>query len=263
MRKNYIQNALFQKIETNQNINVNSLLLKNKKEFSPLKKKKKLIKILILGLIILFVILNILLKKSYHIKKINSQIHEINNPMLPESEKEYLVKDYTKTEYNKNNIRYKFHELYEKREVFKINYNYYPYEKINVSLSFDENAYNIYSSTGILNITKLDYYYNQNDIDTSRLNHIHLSMSFDSNYVLLSSISIASILDKSSDSTYIHFHIILNNCSYNDIKTIVNTKKMNEKVDFVFYNGKQAEYDFGYRKEHRGVGEYSRLLLPL
>ena len=90
-------------------------------------------------------------------------------------------------------------------------------------------------------------------------------MSFDKNYVLISLISIASILNTSSIDTYIHFHIILNNCSYDDIKIIISLKeKINKNVDFVFYNGKQVENDFGNRnkKKHRGVGEYSRLLIP-
>ena len=89
-------------------------------------------------------------------------------------------------------------------------------------------------------------------------------MSFDKNYILLSLISISSILNTSSIDTYIHFHIILNNCSYYDIKPIINLKKIKKNVDFVFYNGRQAEYDFGNRNknEFRGVGDYTRLLIP-
>ena len=59
----------------------------------------------------------------------------------------------------------------------------------------------------MLNITQLDYYYNGYDLNNSNLNHIHLSMSFDKNYILLSTISIATILNTSSIDTYIHFHI--------------------------------------------------------
>ena len=119
----------------------------------------------------------------------------------------------------------------------------------------------------MLNITKLDYYYyNIRNLNNSSLNHIHLSMSFDKNYILLSSISIASILNTSSIYTYIHFHLILNNCSYFDIKTfpLINLKKINKNVEFIFYNGKQAEYDFGLlsKNESRGIGEFSRLLIP-
>jgi lipopolysaccharide biosynthesis glycosyltransferase len=40
-------------------------------------------------------------------------------------------------------------------------------------------------------------------------------------------------------------------------------KKINSRVSFVFYNGKQAEYDFiRGLKERRGIGDYSRLLIP-
>ena len=89
-------------------------------------------------------------------------------------------------------------------------------------------------------------------------------MSFDNNYALLSYVSIASILNTSNIDTYIHFHFILNNCTYEDIKPIIDLKKINNKIDLVFYNGIQAEYDFGKRPkiERRGIGEYTRLLIP-
>jgi len=116
----------------------------------------------------------------------------------------------------------------------------------------------------MLNITKLNYYYNNEEIENSNLNHIHLSMGFDSKYILLSSISIASILNTSSNNTYIHFHIALNGCKYEDIKPLIDLRKLNKKSEFVFYNAKQAENDFGQRgkSEKRGVGDYTRVLIP-
>ena len=79
----------------------------------------------------------------------------------------------------------------------------------------------------MLNLTLLDFYYNNIDIDKTQFNHIHISMGFDANYVLLSSISIASLLNNSSPETFIHLHLILCNCSYEDIKPIINLKKIN------------------------------------
>jgi lipopolysaccharide biosynthesis glycosyltransferase len=115
----------------------------------------------------------------------------------------------------------------------------------------------------MLNITKLEYYYYSKNTQTENLNHIHIGMAFDSNYILLSSISIVSILNTSSKNTYINFHIVLNNCSYDDIKPIISLEKINTRVSFIFYNGKQAEYDFiRGLNERRGIGEYSRLLIP-
>ena len=224
-----------------------------------------------ISIVIMFILFKNLIinnqRNSKNFKLVNKlyNVLEINNPILPISKKEYIVKNYDKTYYDQNNIRYNIQELYNNRTIFKINYSNFPYKNIDFSLSYDENANNIYSSTGMLNITKLDYYYYNDYIDILNLNHIHLSMSFDKNYVLISLISIASILNTSSIDTYIHFHIILNNCSYDDIKIIISLKeKINKNVDFIFYNGKQAENDFGNRnkKEHRGVGEYSRLLIP-
>ena len=75
----------------------------------------------------------------------------------------------------------------------------------------------------------------------------------------------ASILNTSSPDTYIHFHLILiNNIQYKDLKSIIDLNKINKNAEFVFYNGKQAEYHFGERgkKEVRGIGDYDRVLIP-
>ena len=188
-----------------------------------------------------------------------------DKPILPFNKEEIIVKPYTKIYYNSSNLRYHFHDLFDNRKIFKINYNYLPYTKINTKMSFDDNAKNIYKSTGILNLTKLYIYYNNKDIDTSKFNHIHLGMGFDRNYIFLSAITMASILNTSSPDTYIHFHLVLiNNIKYTDLKTIIDLKKINRNVEYIFYNGKQAEFDFGERgkKEWRGVGEYTRILIP-
>ena len=45
---------------------------------------------------------------------------------------------------------------------------------------------------------------------------------------------------------------------------IIKLKKINKNIEFIFYNAKQAEYDFGERgsKEWRGVGNYAKILCP-
>ena len=162
---------------------------------------------------------------------------------------------------NLRHFRYNFQKIYDKRKVFKINYSYFPYRKIKKSISYDKNAEFIYISTGMLNITKLDYYYNNKDMNTLKLNHIHLSMAFDYKYIELSLISIASILNTSNPETFIHFHILGLNFTFEDMKKII---QWNKNVDFVFYNAKQAEYDFGKKgqKEWRGIGNYAKILSP-
>ena len=72
-------------------------------------------------------------------------------------------------------------------------------------------------------------------------------MGFDANYIELSSISIASILNTSDVHTYIHFHIIAINFKFEDMKKIIQLKRINKNVEFVFYNSIQALYDFGER----------------
>ena len=189
---------------------------------------------------------------------------KINKPFLPKNPIDKVVHNYSKTYYNDSNIRYHLDELYSNRTLYEIDYSYLPYTKIDKSLSYDQNADYIYNLTGILNMTLLDFYYNGIDIDKTQFNHIHLSMGFDANYVLLSSVSIASILNNSNPNTFIHLHIILNNCSYKDVKPIIDLKKINNNIEFIFYNGKQAEYDFQSRSkgEWRGVGDYARVLIP-
>ena len=187
-----------------------------------------------------------------------------NKPFLPIESEDIPIKNYSKTKYNKTNIRYHFDEIYSNRTLFKINYSYLPYTNVIKSISYDKNANILFSLTGMLNLTLLDFYYHNIDIDKTKFNHIHISMGFDENYVLLSSIAIASLLNNSDSETFIHLHLILTNCSYENIKPIINLKKINKNVEFILYNGKQAEYDFGRRAdgERRGVGDYTRILVP-
>ena len=198
------------------------------------------------------------------IKNKNKIADSLFEPILPESTEDYIVKKYHKSQINLNHSRYYFQNLYKERKLFKINYSYLPYTKIDKSISYDETADKIYNLTGMLNITKLDYYYNKTDINTLNFNHIHLSMGFDRNYIELSSISIASILNTSSPDTYVHFHILAIEFTFEDMKKIISLNKINKNVEFVFYNSKQAEYDFGIRatKEWRGIGDYTRVLAP-
>ena len=133
-----------------------------------------------ISIVIIFILFKNLIinnqRNSKNFKLVNklNNVLEINNPILPISKKEYIVKNYDKTNYDQNNIRYNIKELYNNRTIFKINYSNFPYKNIDFSLSYDENANNIYSSTGMLNITQLDYYYYNDYIDILNLNHIHL-----------------------------------------------------------------------------------------
>ena len=153
---------------------------------------------------------------------INNNKVLINKPFLPIESEDIPIKNYSKTKYNKTNIRYHFDEIYSNRTLFKINYSYLPYTNVIKSISYDKNANILFSLTGMLNLTLLDFYYHNIDIDKTKFNHIHISMGFDENYVLLSSIAIASLLNNSDSETFIHLHLILTNCSYENIKPIIN-----------------------------------------
>ena len=134
-------------------------------------------------------------------------------------------------------------------------------EKFN---SYDEKGMYFYSTNGFLSFNKLDEIYYGTKIDYSKFNHIHISMSFNNDYHLLSSVTIASILENASNSSFIHIHIIsVDNFIYPTMKKLNSLKyKINNNSEFIFYNGKEAEDVFGIhtKKELRGIGEYARLL---
>ena len=197
--------------------------------------------------------------------KQNIKSTEINKPIFPSNKDEYIVKKYNFSSYNLTHPRYHFQDEYNKRKTFKINYSYYPYLQISQKLSYKENAMKIYNSTGMLNITKLEFFYfkNESNINILSLNHIHISMAFDKEYSDLSLVSIVSILNTSSSDTYIHFHILGLNFGFDEINNIIKLRKINNKIEFIFYNCKQVEYDFDISlKERRGPANFARLLSP-
>ena len=116
----------------------------------------------------------------------------------------------------------------------------------------------------MLNITKLDYHYKNKKVKSKCLNHIHISMGFDNYYLDLSTISIMSIINTSNTNTFIHFHFLCLNLKFKDMKKIIQLKRKNKNIDYVFYNSQQLEYDFGKRAKHesRGLSNYARLLAP-
>ena len=121
----------------------------------------------------------------------------------------------------------------------------------------------IFENTGMLNMTLLNAYYYGNATKKKKPNHIHVCMGMDGNVVLLSLISMSSLFKNSSPNTFIHIHIMLINCAYEDIQLIYSLNYINKNVEFIFYNAKQAEYDFSRGlKEGRGVGDYTRVLAP-
>lgn len=117
----------------------------------------------------------------------------------------------------------------------------------------------------MLNVTKFEYYYfkNETGIDILKFNHIHISMGLDDKYCDLALVSIAIILNTSSSDTYIHFHILGLNFGFKEIEKIIKLRKINNKVEFIFYNAKQVEYDFDKAKgERRGLANFARILSP-
>ena len=139
--------------------------------------------------------------------------------------------------------------------------------KVDKSISFDKNGQKLFSQNGKINMNKLyKAYYDINEVDTSNLNNIHITLCFNKEYHLLASVTIASILKNASPKTYIHLHIIaLNNLKFKIMNKIYSLKnKINNNTEFIFYDGKRAEEDFelGAKDSERGIIDYARLLIP-
>ena len=74
-------------------------------------------------------------------------------------------------------------------------------EHIIIYNKYDSEGIRIYKNTGKLSFNKLDELIYGNKNDYSRFNNIHIAMSFDNDYYLLSSATIASLLKNSNKST--------------------------------------------------------------
>ena len=262
-RKNVLKKRKENKLNTESNpltveYKTNTFIKNRRKSYCNIKNKYTFYIITIIISIIALIGIYFLIT---HVK-LNDNLN-INKPFLPLNKEEIPVKEYHKTKYDSSKLRFHFEELYENRTIFKINYSYKPYAKIKKSLSFDENGKMIFENTGMLNMTLLNAYYYNNVTMKRKLNHIHVCMGMDKNVILLSLISMSSLLNNSSPNTFIHIHIMLINCVYEDIQLIYSLNYINKNVEFIFYNAKQAEYDFSRGlKEDRGVGDYTRVLAP-
>ena len=232
---------------------INLKMLNNKKL------NGKIIKFLLKYLILFFELLIF-----FRILNNNNSIKKIKEIFRLKIKKNNLIRKYNISYFNKSEYKYNFQKIFDRRKIYKINYSYIPYMNIDKKISYKQNAEKIYELTGILNITKLDYFYYNINSTSQNLNHIHLTIGLDNKYIPLSLVAIASILKTSSEYTYIHLNIMAYNFTFNDMEKFIKLKKINKNVDFVFYTTKQVEYDFFEKSKgyHRGLGDYARLLAP-
>ena len=110
---------------------------------------------------------------------------------------------------------------------------------------YDKKGQKIYSSTGTLSFNKLDEIYYGKKQKISKYNHIHIAMSFNNDYHLLSSVTIASLLKNAKKTTYIHLHIIaVDGFIYPTMKKLNSLKsKINNNTEFIFHNGDRVQKD--------------------
>ena len=137
---------------------------------------------------------------------------------------------------------------------------------IDKSISFSANVDKIFKQKEEINLNILNnLYYNIKNPKKAKYNKIHITLSFNEEYHLLASVTIASILKNADKHSYIYFHIIaLNNIPGKIMEKIFSLrKKLNKNSEFIFYNGKKAEKDFkeGAKVSKRGMVDYGRLLI--
>ena len=108
---------------------------------------------------------------------------------------------------------------------------------------YDLKGIQIFKETGFLSFNKLDDIMFGNKTDYSNFNNIHIAMSFDNNYYLLSSTTIASLLKNSDKTTYIHLHIItVENFLYSTMKKLNSLKyKINKIANLFFITGQKLK----------------------
>ena len=147
-----------------------NLLFVNKSNKLFISKERKKQKNICLIKLVIFIsaatlILFILIKKifSYH-TNINININKIYSN-LPLKNKNMtnldIISNITPTE-----LSYNFRKIFENRKIYKYDNSYLLYKKLDRSLSYKESGEKIFESTGMLNFTMLDYYYNNIKLDT-------------------------------------------------------------------------------------------------
>ena len=123
-------------------------------------------------------------------------------------------------------------------------------------------AEEIYKSKGELNYNKLK----KISIDYSKYNKIHIALTFNNDYYLLASVTIATILRNIANTTFVFIHIIESGDFIYETRKKINSlrEKLNNNSEFIFHNGSKVMDDFGkeIKNQPYGVGEYSRLMAP-
>jgi len=146
-------------------------------------------------------------------------------------------------------------------------------KEINLSITnksivgYDDIGKKLFEQNKTLSFDYLDEYFYGKKRDYSNFDNIHLLFAFNSEYHLLASVTITSILKTANKNTYIHIHIIASKGFEYEIMKKLNSlkEKVNKNVEFIFYDGSKAEDDFGsqIKNELFGVGEYAKLLGPV
>ena len=139
--------------------------------------------------------------------------------------------------------------------------------KNNLFVSYDDFGKKFFEENKTLSFDYLDEFFYKIKRNYSNFDNIHLLFAFNSEYHLLASVTITSILKTANKNTYIHIHIIASKGFEYEIMKKLNSlkEKINKNTEFIFYDGSKAEDDFGsqIKNELFGVEEYAKLLGPV
>ena len=140
-------------------------------------------------------------------------------------------------------------------------------KKLLTNKIYDEFAKKFFDEKKTLSFDYLNEYFYGIKRNYSNFDNIHILFAFNNEYYLLASVTIISILKTANDNSFIHIHIIASKgFEYETMKKLNSLKgKINNNVEFIFYDSSKAEEDFGshIKNESYGVGEYAKLLGPV
>jgi hypothetical protein len=137
-------------------------------------------------------------------------------------------------------------------------------KEVQTNKIYDEFAKKLFLENKTISFDYLDEHFYGIKRNYSNFDNIHILFAFNNEYYLLASVTIISILKTANDNSFIHIHIIASKgFEYETMKKLNSLKgKINNNVEFIFYDGSKAEEDFGsqIKNESYGIGEYAKLL---
>jgi len=95
-----------------------------------------------------------------------------------------------------------------------------------------------------------------------KLNHIHIAMSLNDNYIYIIMVSITSILLNANNNTFIHIHLLIgNDITIENQNKISSLKRLNNNINILFYNVGNIFNGWISRRERITVATFYRSII--